>query len=132
MAGGSAPGPGEPVQQAAAAAASALVPVPAVCESCYLELDRGIRFRRVSAIYLWVEGEEEDMTTHPPGLDCNRKRMGMARPESKQGRAVLLLLALLVGDFSCKGSRVVEMESVRAVGDLATEFRLSRTHGDDQ
>lgn len=57
MAGGSAPGPGESVQQAAVAAASALVPVPAVCESCYLELDRGIRFRRLSAIYLWVEGE---------------------------------------------------------------------------
>jgi len=46
----------ESVQQAAAAA-SALVPVPAVCESCYLELDRGIRFCRLSAIYLWVEGE---------------------------------------------------------------------------
>ena len=43
--------------QQAATTASVLVPVPAVCESCYLELDRGIRFRGLSAIYLWVEGE---------------------------------------------------------------------------
>ena len=43
--------------QQAVAAASALVPVPAVCESCYLELDQGIRFHHLSAIYLWVEGE---------------------------------------------------------------------------
>ena len=43
--------------QQAAAAASALVLVLAVCESWYLELDRGIRFHRLSTVYLWVVGE---------------------------------------------------------------------------
>jgi hypothetical protein len=83
------------------------------------------------------------------GIGLQQEEDGASRIETLGCVVALALAGGLVGGFSLllslslslfptldrlshKGSRVVEMESVRAVGDLASEFRLSRTHGDDQ
>jgi hypothetical protein len=88
-------GPGESVQQAAA---SALVPVPAVCESCYLELDRGIRFRRLSAIYLST-GRRRTGGHHntSAGIGLQQEQDGASRIETGQGCVVAHALALAGG-----------------------------------